>query len=225
LNPVLAPGECRWCDENLNAIDEGARNALRWPRARLVTARVLSDLSADGLAPAATIGVSAILAAYDDRFSGVPIDILITAQAVSLAGVVTQLVKFSAGRMRPSTRALPAAERPSTRGSDSYISFYSGHTSYAFSLAAAAGTIASMRNYPGAGWVWGSGLLVASATGYFRIAADQHYLSDVLAAAAGGSLIGFVVPYFLHGPAHDLPFRPGLVADEQGALVTIDVLL
>lgn len=73
--------------------------------------------------------------------------------------------------------------------------------------------------------VWASGMKVASATGYFRIAADQHYLSDVLAAAAGASLVGFAVAYFLHGPARDLPLRPGLVADDQGALVTVDVLL
>lgn len=225
LHPLLAPGHCRWCDEDLNAVDEGTRNALRWPKSNLTTAQVLSDLSADGLAPAATVGVSAILAASDQRFSDVPVDILITAQAVSLAGVVTQLVKYSAGRMRPGTRALPPSERASGRGSTSYVSFYSGHTSYAFSLAAAAGTIASMRHYPGAGWVWASGLVAASATGYFRIAADQHYLTDVLAAAAGASLIGFAVPYFLHSPARDLPLRPGLIADDQGALVTLDVLL
>jgi membrane-associated phospholipid phosphatase len=225
LHPVLAPGHCRWCDEDLNPVDGGARDALRWPKSKLTTAQVLSDLSADGLAPAATVGVSAILAARDERFGNVPVDILVTVQAVSLAGVVTQLVKYSAGRMRPAARALPPDERSSGRGSPSYVSFYSGHSSYAFSLASAAGTIASMRHYPGAGWVWASGLLVASATGYFRIAADQHYLTDVLAGAAGASLIGFAVPYFLHRPAHDLPFRPGLVADNQGAMVTVDVLL
>jgi membrane-associated phospholipid phosphatase len=222
LHPVLASNHCRWCDDDLNAVDEGTRNALRWPARNYVTAKVLSDVGADGLAPAATVGVSAILAAYDDRFGDVPIDILVTAQAVSLAGVVTELVKLSTGRMRPDAHAL---QRRSGAGTDAYISFYSGHTSYAFSLAVAAGTIASLRQYRGAGWVWVSGLIVASATGYFRIAADKHYLSDVLLAGAGASLVGFTVPYFLHHPTRDLRLRPGVVARDQGALVTLDVLL
>jgi membrane-associated phospholipid phosphatase len=225
VRPALAADQCRWCDDDLNTADENTRSALRWSKRHYTAARVLSDVSADGLAPAATVGVSAILAAYNDRFGEVPIDLLITAQAVSLAGVVTEVVKISSGRMRPDTRALPQAQRPDGDGTDAYVSFYSGHTSYAFSLAVAAGTIASLRQYRGAAWVWVSGLLVASATGYFRIAADKHYLSDVLAAAAGASLVGFAVPFLLHHPTHDLPLRPGLVARDQGALVTIDVLL
>ena len=38
--------------------------------------------------------------------------------------------------------------------------------------------------------VWISALGLASATGYFRIAADKHYFSDVLVGAIVGSLIG-----------------------------------
>ena len=43
-----------------------------------------------------------------------------------------------------------------------------------------------------------SGLSMAAFTGYLRIAADKHYLSDVLTGAIVGSAVGFVVPYFLH---------------------------
>jgi membrane-associated phospholipid phosphatase len=124
--------------------------------------------------------------------------------------------------MRPDARA---SQRRSGADTDAYVSFYSGHSSYAFSLAVAAGTVASLRQYPGAGWVWASGLIVASATGYFRIAADKHYLSDVLVAGAGASLVGFAIPYFLHHPRHDLRLRPGVVTRDRGALVTLDVLL
>ena len=38
--------------------------------------------------------------------------------------------------------------------------------------------------------VWISALGLASATGYFRIAADKHYFSDVFVGAIVGSLIG-----------------------------------
>ena len=38
--------------------------------------------------------------------------------------------------------------------------------------------------------IWISALGLASATGYFRIAADKHYFSDVFVGAIVGSLIG-----------------------------------
>jgi membrane-associated phospholipid phosphatase len=65
-------------------------------------------------------------------------------------------------------------------------------------MAVSSGTIASLRGYRGAPWVWGSGLLLASTIGYLRIAADKHYLSDVLVGASVGSLVGFAVPFFFH---------------------------
>jgi len=39
-----------------------------------------------------------------------------------------------------------------------------------------------------------SGVPLAAATGYFRIAADRHYLTDVLAGAGVGLAIGYGVP-------------------------------
>ena len=40
--------------------------------------------------------------------------------------------------------------------------------------------------------IWGSTYALASATGYFRIAADKHYLSDVIVGAIVGSSIGYL---------------------------------
>ena len=48
--------------------------------------------------------------------------------------------------------------------------------------------------------IFGSGLLLGATTGYMRMAADKHYMSDVLVGAGMGSLIGFVVPYTFHRP-------------------------
>jgi membrane-associated phospholipid phosphatase len=127
--------------------------------------------------------------------------LVVTGEAVVLAGVVTQIVKYTAGRMRPDAHALPAEQRPSTGvGNDAYVSFWSGHTSYAFSLASAAGTVAWLRHYRGYAWVWVAGFSVATATAYFRIASDKHYLTDALSAGAASSAIGFAVPFFLHHP-------------------------
>ncbi len=116
LDDKLDPSHCHWCDDDLNAVDRKTRDALKWPEEHQETALVLSDISANALAPAATVGVSAIIAAYDDRFAEVPIDIVVTGEAVALAGIITQVVKFSAGRMRPETRALrPKSDPPASR--------------------------------------------------------------------------------------------------------------
>jgi len=40
-------------------------------------------------------------------------------------------------------------------------------------------------------FIWGTGLAIAATTGYLSIAADRHYLTDVITAAAVGSAFGF----------------------------------
>ena len=47
---------------------------------------------------------------------------------------------------------------------------------------------------------WAAGLPLAALTGYLRIAADRHYLSDVLVGAGAGTLFGTLVPRLLHSP-------------------------
>ena len=73
---------------------------------------------------------------------------------------------------------------------DSYKSFFSGHTSTAFAIGTS--TAKMFTNYSDIDKriVWISALGLASATGYFRIAADKHYFSDVFVGAIVGSLIG-----------------------------------
>lgn len=224
LNHQLAARECRWCDDRLNPVDRSVRSALRWSSRRDL-ALTASDIAGNTLAPAATIGVSAILAANDRRFAAVPVDIIVTAEAVELAGITTQIVKYSVGRMRPDTRALPVGQRPHTgQGNDAYVSFWSGHTSYTFSLATAAGTVAWLRGYSGYAWVWIGGLSVATATSYLRLAADKHYLTDVLASAATASAIGFAVPFFFHHPIRaPIAITPSFYAVRGGAVVTLEL--
>src|SRR5437870_2234290 len=83
---------------------------------------------------------------------------------------------------------------------DDDASFYSGHTSAAFAVATSFATCASMRG-DGEAWVaWAAGLPLAALTGYLRIAADRHYLSDVLVGAGAGTLFGTLVPRLLHSP-------------------------
>jgi len=220
----LAPDACRWCDrdetgnDTLNALDAGARDGLRWSDTGAADA--VSNVTAFGLAPLGAFGLVALAAWDEDALEGWPVDALIIAQTVAIAADVNQLVKFAVGRERPFVHALPASEKPRTaKPSDNDLSFYSGHTSLVFSLAAASGTVASMRGYRMAPWIWASGMTVAATTGYLRIAADKHYLTDVLTGAALGTALGVALPYVFHGPTSTMSASVSGQASSRSAAI------
>jgi membrane-associated phospholipid phosphatase len=122
----------------------------------------------------------------------------LTIESGALTGAVLNIVKHRVHRPRPYSRYCVPDCADDLDAHKARVSFFSGHTALAFSFAVSAGTIASMRSYPHAGWVLGSGLALATTTGYLRIAADRHYLTDVLVGAVVGSAIGWAVPK-LHG--------------------------
>lgn len=191
----LAAASCRWC--SVNGFDRSARSALRWHDTQL--ANVLSQVSGYGLAPVAVLGTLALVQTHDDALHEFPIDLMIIAEAAFISQSLNQVVKFSTGRERPFVHALAEVDKPHTaHPDDNNTSFFSGHTNMTFSLAVAAGTVASMRGYRWATSVWIVGLAAASLTGYLRIAADRHYLSDVLTGATVGSALGFALPYVFH---------------------------
>ena len=161
----------------------------------------MSNVAGYGFAPLATVGMGTLLLWHDGRIADLPLDALLVAEAVFLALDVSQVTKLAFARERPYAHARTATEREALRSSEDNLSFYSGHTSFVFSLAVATGTVASMQRYRLAPVVWASGLAVAFATGYLRIAGDRHYATDVICGAAFGSAIGFSVPYFGHRPA------------------------
>jgi len=62
-----------------------------------------------------------------------------------------------------------------------------------------------MRGYAGVGIAAGVGFTLATAVGYLRIAADQHYLTDILIGAAVGGLMGWAIPWVFHPPSSPAP--------------------
>jgi membrane-associated phospholipid phosphatase len=188
----LTPDHCRFCEPD--RFDRDARTALRWSHPG--RAALASDLLANGVLPAAVVG-HAVLAAWGDggaRQAGE--DLLSVTEAALLALDLNELVKGTASRLRPSAWA-----EGRTTGTDVNRSFYSGHTSLAFSLASAAGTVATIRKYRSAPWVWAVGMTLASGVAYLRVAGDAHWVTDVLAGAAVGGAVGFAVPWTLHRPS------------------------
>jgi hypothetical protein len=86
---------------------------------------------------------SAPAARRDGALDGWPVDAVILVETVAAQAALNPLAKFGVGRERPFAHILPAGEKGFTSAtSDNKLSFYSGHSSLAFSLAVGAGTIA-----------------------------------------------------------------------------------
>ena len=178
-----APKECRICTPP--AADEAMREAIVWKKTG--TATKLSDAGL-GLTSAWAIGSLTIAAAADHRLRAA--DSLLVVESTSLAMMLNQIVKLEVARKRP--------DAPSDKGKppnpQHNMSFFSGHATWTFASSVSAGTVAFLRGYRGAPVVLGGGLALSAATSYFRLAANRHWPTDVLAGAAIGSLIGAIVP-------------------------------
>jgi membrane-associated phospholipid phosphatase len=188
---VPKPSVCSWC--RAPAFDIATRKALRLGEPS--KADVVSNVLALGILPAATLASTWMAGARESSGRQLGPNLLYVAEAVALSGLVNEVTKLLLARQRPYASEAPDEAR---KGSDQNMSFYSGHTSYAFSLATAAGTVASLRGYRLAPLVWSTGLPLAALVGVFRILADKHYLSDVLVGALVGAGIGIALPTLLH---------------------------
>jgi len=199
----LAPWRCRWC--SANELDAGVRDALVWTNT--ASADAFSDVTAFVLMPLAAVGFDALAAAHEGSVGNVGQDMLLVAEAGVVAADVTQLAKMLAGRERPFVHALPPdRKRLTDQPSDNNLSFFSGHTAEAFALATAWGTVGTMRGYRWAPLAWSVGGVLATTTAYLRIAADRHWLTDVVVGAVVGAAVGVGVPLLFHS-AIDEPTR------------------
>ena len=193
----IAPSACRWC--SAGGFDTSARDALRW--GDTAAAATTSDVMVLTV-PAGVLIYDALASKVTNDFHPFAEDALVIVESVAVAGALTQAAKFLAARQRPY-----AVYGPGTGSRDDHLSFWSSHASIAFSAAAAGGTVAMFRGYTGWPWVYGAGLAGAAATGYFRIAADKHWLTDVLAGAAAGTGVGLGVTWLHRGGATPTTLR------------------
>ena len=200
---VVKPHSCRWCDrddeeDTLNGLDHYCRQSWRWKDPR--QAQFDSGVTAFLLEPAfATIDM-VVAAAADNADRAFPVDLLIITEAVAVSTFLNQATKIAFARERPFVHAMPPEERKKTAlPSDNYVSFYSGHSAMTFSLATAAGTVATLRGYRLMPLVWSTLMPLAVATGYLRIGGDKHYFTDVFTGAILGSAVGVLLPLLWHG--------------------------
>ncbi|HEY0191291.1 MAG TPA: phosphatase PAP2 family protein [Kofleriaceae bacterium] len=199
---ALAPDACRWCTPP--GLDAAVRRHLLWhdPAA----AGTLSNLTGYALSPLAALGLLFVAgSAAPDRWQRFADDTLAVAEAAAYTQLAVQAIKFSAGRQRPFVHVAPLGRAPDT---DDNLSFPSGHSALAFSLATAAGSVAQRRHAALAPAIWAIGLGLAATTAYLRIAADKHYVTDVLAGSALGTAGGLFLPRLTGSLPADLIIAP-----------------
>ncbi|BDG02498.1 phosphatase PAP2 family protein [Anaeromyxobacter oryzae] len=188
LEQQLAPLHCRWCTPP--GFDADVTRALGW--SDTTAAATASDV----LQVVVGVGVlgNALLDGYrrGDPKLGM-VNVLLITEATSIAMLLDTGVKYAVGRARPSVWLGETKE--SHNGN---LSFFSGHTTFAFAIAASSSTLLLSQDAPDAGLATAVSFAGAGLVGYLRIAADAHYLTDVLAGAAVGSLVGWAVPHLFH---------------------------
>jgi membrane-associated phospholipid phosphatase len=99
------------------------------------------------------------------------------------AGALT-LVKNSVGRPRPFVYG--TADPSVYMNRSNYVSFYSGHASTAFSLAASVSRDQLPR------WAKAVSFSSAAGVGFLRLEAGQHFPTDVLTGSAAGAIFGSI---------------------------------
>ncbi len=188
----LVPATCRWCSPG--PLDRLARGQLRWrnPGRAASASDALVVLVPAGAAVA--LGWSALQAGGGWREAGE--DLLTVAEAVAVATALTEVAKYGAGRLRPYAWADGAP--PSA---DARLSFWSGHASLAFSVAAATLQVARLRGRPAWRWIGLASFAGAAAVAWLRVAGDRHWVTDVAAGAAVGTAAGLGVPLLVLHPA------------------------
>lgn len=144
------------------------------------------------------LAMAAPLALFATDKSEWGIWVVMYAESMLWANGIKEALKFSVKRNRP-YMYFDGPPQDKIDDGDYLKSFPSGHTTMAFNGAVFLSYTFS-KYFPESKWkvpVIAGSLSLAVATGVQRILSGNHFITDVLAGAAIGSLTGFVVP-FLH---------------------------
>ena len=165
-----------------NKFDNYFRDKLKWEKNKLDKAKLYSDILLYGIV-LGSIPASPLLLKGNDYKT----IILTNLEVLAINGLLTDITKYVVGRQRPSSYFNTRDEKK-----DAFKSFFSGHTSSAFAIGTSNAMMLSSEYPNKKGIIWISAYTIATLTGYYRIAADKHYTSDVIVGAIAGSVVGYL---------------------------------
>ncbi len=193
--------DCRWCDPP--GFDRATRDAVLWNNTD--RAQTYSNVSAYVLSPIA--GISLLVASDHDAGTARLIDDLLPiVETIVVTQLLNRVLRYAVGRERPDDHFGTTGRDPAE---DINPSFPSGHTTFGVAITTSAGLIAHWRHYKTEPYIWGAGITLSVATAYLRIAADQHYVSDVLVGAVVGAGVGVLVPRLMRRDLQLVPVKDG----------------
>jgi hypothetical protein len=188
----LAPSKCRWCEPP--QVDVWARQQMLWADTK--AAAGIGNVLVVAV-PAATVLTLGLMGHSNGATSReVAEDVLLVAEAAAITTAIMQVSKFTTVRLRPDAWAGSGSTTANSR-----MSFFAGHSSTVFAMAASATQVARLRGYAGWKWIAAASFVGAAASGFFRIASDNHWLTDVIAGTAIGTGVGLAVPLLVLRPA------------------------
>jgi membrane-associated phospholipid phosphatase len=117
-------------------------------------------------------------------------DTTVFAEAILVDEAVTTLTKYAVRRPRPITYA---GDPTAIRSVDGYTSFYSGHTS-GVTAAMMVTAVTLQKRHGQRVWPWIMAATVGVAVAVQRVAAGEHFYTDVAAGLASGAAAGLGVP-------------------------------
>lgn len=201
---MIPPEENRW--REMGDFDATARDVLRLRSANdRKTASDASDLLLTLMVNQLVVDAALVAWWGHDRPSVAYQLAFMDAEALAVTGGVQSIVSGFASRWRPyrGTCVGPIdAQTRDCRDYKQYRSFFSGHTSGAFTVA---GLMCMHHAYLP---LYGGGVrekltcaasfAAAATVGMLRMVSDQHFLSDALVGAAIGTLSGLGIPWLFH---------------------------
>lgn len=122
--------------------------------------------------------------------------------ALGMTLVLGELVKEGVSRARPYERYCDEdPNAPGCGNDDAFASFYSLHSGVAFTNAGFSCSMHLERHLYGDmgadGASCATSLVMATTVAALRVAADRHYITDVLVGSAIGMVVGYLVPVFM----------------------------
>jgi hypothetical protein len=126
---------------------------------------------------------------------GALVDALLLQEALMISSSLSSYSKSIPMHSTPLTYD-PRVPESEKRLPQNASSFFSNHTTTAFTTAVFSAYTFQLRHpdSPLRPWVWGGTLAMATGVGSLRVLAGKHFPSDVVAGAAVGSLVGYLVP-------------------------------